>query len=92
MGFIVFFITNMYRFNTKGWIFSSVLLVVSIYLLIVGYKKGIKKGIKKGSLDNKYNTFWQVIFILNAMLLLYVLFSFYVHFSSFQFPFYSSPF
>ena len=43
MGFMVLFVVNMYEFNLEGFIFSSVLLVVSIYMIIVGYKKGIKK-------------------------------------------------
>jgi hypothetical protein len=40
---MVLFVANMYEFNLEGFIFSSVLLVVSIYMIIVGYKKGIKK-------------------------------------------------
>jgi di/tricarboxylate transporter len=88
MGFIVFFIANIYRFNSEGLLFSIILLAISIFLLIVGYKKGVIKG----SGGNKYQIFWQVIFYLSIMLLLLVLFLFYIHFSSFQLPFSSSPF
>ncbi len=80
MAIIVFFIANMYRFNSEGFLFSIILLAVSIFLLIVGYKKGVIKG----SAGNKYQTFWQVIFYLSIMLLLFVLFLFYIHFSSFR--------
>ena len=85
---MVFFIPNMYTLNLEGFIFSSVLLVVSIYMIIVGYKKGIKKV----SAGNKYRTLWSVFFYIGIMLLLPVLFLFYIHFSSFQFPFSFSPF
>ena len=88
MGFMGFFIANMYKFNLEGFIFSSFLLVVSIYLIIVGYKKGIKKE----STGYKYRTLWSVFFYIGIMLLLPVLFLFYIHFSSFQFPFSFSPF
>ena len=83
---MVFFITNMYSLNLEGFIFSSVLLIVSIYMIIVGYKKGIKNV----SAGNKYRTLWSVFFYIGIMLLLPVLFLFYIHFSSFQFSF--SPF
>ena len=85
---MVFFTANMYTFNLEGFIFSSVLLVVSIYMIIVGYKKGIKKD----SAGNEYQILWQLLFFLGIMLLLLVLFLFYIHFSSFQFPFSFSPF
>ena len=77
MLFMECFIANMYRFNTEGFIFSSVMLVVSIYLIIAGYKKGIKKG----------SALWQVTFYLSIALLLLVLFLWYIHFSSFQLPY-----
>ena len=83
MLFSYCFIANMYRFNLEGFIFSSVLLVVSIYMIIAGYKKCIKKE----SAGNKYRTLWSVSFYIGIMLLLPVLFLFYIHFSSFQFPF-----
>jgi heme/copper-type cytochrome/quinol oxidase subunit 2 len=80
MGFIVFFIANMYRFNSEGWVVSITLLVVSIFLLIVGYKKGITKG----AVGNKYRTLWQVLFYISILVFLLVLFFFYIHFSSFR--------
>jgi len=52
-------------------------------MIIAGYKKGIKKE----SAGNKYRTLWSVSFYIGIMLLLPVLFLFYIHFSSFQFPF-----
>jgi hypothetical protein len=80
---MVFYIANMYRFTFEGLLFSIVLLGVSIFLLILGYKKGVIKR----SVGNKNQPFWQVIFYLSIMLLLLVLFLFYIHFSSFQLPF-----
>ena len=76
-------IYSLYTFNTEGWIFSSALLVVSICLLIVGYKKGINKV----SVGNKNRTLWQVLFCIGIMLISLALFFFYIHFSSFQFPY-----
>ena len=80
MGFIVFFIASMYRFNSEGWVVSIALLIVSIFLLIVGYKKGITKD----AVGHKYRTLWQVLFYISIMVLLLVLFFFYIHFSSFR--------
>ena len=69
-----FEIIIIYLFNLEGFIFSSVLLVVSIYMIIAGYKKGIKKG----------SALWQVTFYLSIMLLLLVLFLFYIHYANFS--------
>lgn len=83
---IYYFIADKYTFNTEGWIFSTVLLVVSICIIILGYNKGINNI----SAGNNNRTLWQVLFYIGLILVSLALFLFYIHFSSFKLPYWFS--